>query len=358
VAAIETQHDPGLYDGRLLGELLQTGVVMLDAHQRCRFANPLACAHFGEADETALVAGWDAIRSALDLGDISALRAGDPPLQRRRDITTSSGTHQLRFEVHAVGAGSAPRYVMLLRDRALIGATDRAQFMATECEARRHVVASLVHDAKGPLNNLHLTLALLASALPQTKAPDVAAETLARCHRYVDVMQTQETRLADCLNDIHAMAYRGDASAERVDINALLATVAHVLRHEARLHEVKLRLDTATPAWTSGDPHWLELALFGFCACLVKAARPTSVITLGAVTDGEAVRISMRGTAIELPPGVAAALYRISGTAASEFHGVFAGRTIIEALGGEVTLVDDGTASGFSIRLVRMTAPD
>ena len=337
--------------------MLQAGVVMLDAEQRCRFASPRACAHFGEADEAALVDGWDAIRTALDLDGIATLLAGDPPLQRRCDVSTSSGTRKLRFEVHAVGSGNPARYLMLLRERTLIDGADRAQFMASECEANRQVIASLVHDAKGPLNNLHLTLALLASALARMEASNAPAETLARCHRYVAVMQTEETRLTGCLNDIHALARRVDATPEHIDVGALLRNIAHVLRHEARLHEAKLQLDVAASAWTFGDPHQLRLALFAFCACLVEAARPMSVITLRVDAGGEVVLVSIVGTRVEIPAALTAALFRISGTAASDFHGVLAGRTIVEAAGGDVTLVDDGTTAGFTIRLAGVTAP-
>ncbi len=357
VAAIETLHDPGPYDGRWLGEMLQAGVVMLDAERRCRFASPQACTHFGEADEAALVEGWDAIRTALELDDIATLRAGDPPLQRRCDISTSSGTRKLRFEVHAVGSGSPAHYVMLLRERTLTDAADRAQFMASECEANRHVIASLVHDAKGPLNNLHLTLALLASALARMEASNAPAETLARCHRYVAVMQTEETRLAGCLADIHALARPVDATPERIDVGALLRNIAHVLRHEARLREAKLQLDVATSAWTFGDQHKLQLALFAFCTCLVEAARPTSVITLRVDAGDEAVLVSITGTRVEIPAALTAAFFRISGIVASDLHGVLAGRTIVEAEGGDVTLVDDETTTGFAIRLNAMTAP-
>jgi len=351
MAATETLHDPGPYDGRLLGDMLQAGVVMLDAERRCRYASPRACAHFGEADEAALVQGWDAIRAALDLDVIAALRAGDPPLQRRCDVSTSSGTRKLRFEVHAVGSGSPARYLMLLRERTLIDGADRARFMASECEANRQVITSLVHDAKGPLNNLHLTLALLASALGRMDASNAPAETLARCHRYVDVMQTEETRLADCLNDIHALARNVNATQERIDVGALLRNIAHVLRHEARLHEAKVQVDVATSAWTFGDPHQLRLALFAFCACLVEAARPMSVITLRVDAAGDAVRVRIVATRVAIPAALTAALFRISGIAASDFHGVLAGRTMIEAAGGDVTLVDDGTDAGFAIRL-------
>jgi signal transduction histidine kinase len=208
-----------------------------------------------------------------------------------------------------------------------------------------------VHDAKGPLNNLHLTLALLASALGRMDASNAPAETLARCHRYVDVMQTEATRLVDCLNDIHALARNVNATQERIDVGALLRNIAHVLRHEARLHEAKLQLDVATSAWTFGDPHRLRLALFAFCACLVEAARPMSVITLRVDAGGDAVRVSIVATGVAIPAALTAALFRISGIAASDLHGVLAGRTIVEAAGGDVTLVDDGTTAGFAIRL-------
>jgi len=356
MAAFETQHDPGPHDGRLLGEVLQAGVVMLDAEQRCRFASPRACAHFGEADEAALVEGWDAIRAFLDLDDIAALRAGDAPLQRRCDVATSSGTRKLRLEVHAVGNGGPARYLMLLRERTLLDGTDRMQLMASECETNRHVIGSLVHDAKGPLNNLHLTLALLASALARMDGSDAPAETLARCRGYVDVMQTEEARLAGCLSDIHALAHRGDGTLEPVDVGALLRKVAQVLRHEVRLHEAKLQVDVATSACTLGDPHHLRLALLAFCAWLVEAARPMSVITLRVDADGDAVRVSIVGTLVEIPSGLAASLFRISGDA-SPFQGILAARTIVEALGGDVSIIDDGTIGGFVLQLARTNVP-
>lgn len=352
------QHDSGPYDGQLLGELLQAGVVMLDGEQRCRYANPRACAHLGEADEAALADGWDAMRATLGLDDITSLRAGDPPLQRRCDVSTASGTRKVRFEVHALGSASPTRYLMLLRERSPIDPADRLQLMASECEANRHVISSLVHDAKGPLNNVHLTLALLASAFARMDASNAPAETLARCRRYVDVIQTEEARLAAGLNDIHALARRADATPERIDVGAMLGEIVHVLRHDARLREAKLQLDVATSAWTFGDRHQLRLALFAFCACVVEAARPMSVISLGVDVVGDTVRVSIAGTGIAMPAGVAAALFRISGFAASDFQGVVAARTIVEAQGGDVAVVDDGSVAGFSIGLTATPTPD
>ena len=141
--ATKSLHDSGPYDGRLLGELLEAGVLMLDQQQRCCFASPRACAHFGASDEAALRNGWDDIRAGLDLTDVAALRVGDPPLQRRSDLRTPSGTRKLRFEVHAVNGGAA-RYMMLLRERTTMDNADCAQVMASDVSVQH---SSLVTHA-------------------------------------------------------------------------------------------------------------------------------------------------------------------------------------------------------------------
>jgi signal transduction histidine kinase len=168
-------------------------------------------------------------------------------------------------------------------------------------------------------------------------------------------MQSEETRLTACLNDIHALTQPRDATPERVDVGPLLRDIARLLRHEARIREAKLELDESpAPAWTFGDPHQLHLALLAFCACLVDAARPMSVITLRVGADGATGGTSVRivATDIAMPVGVTSDFFRISGTASSDFQAVFAGRMIIEAHGGDVSLVgDDGAGSGFAIAL-------
>ena len=282
---------------------------------------------------------------------------GDPPLQRRCDVSTSSGTRKLRFEVHAVGSGNPARYLMLLRERTLIDGADRAQFMASECEANRQVIASLVHDAKGPLNNLHLTLALLASALARMEASNAPAETLARCHRYVAVMQTEETRLTGCLNDIHALARRVDATPEHIDVGALLRNIAHVLRHEARLHEAKLQLDVAGIRVDVRR----SASVAARAVCVLRMPGGSRSTDVG---DHASRRCRRRGGARQhrrharrnpgSPDRCIVPHQRYRGVRLPRRA---CGRTIVEAAGGDVTLVDDGTTAGFTIRLAGVTAP-
>ena len=211
-----------------------------------------------------------------------------------------------------------------------------------------------MHDAKGPLNNLHLTLSLLTSTIARIDTGSDQHDALVRCKRYLDVMQTEEARLAARLNDLHALTERTDAEPERVEVGALLAAVARLLRHEARIRDARLELDVAgAPAWTFGDPRQLQLAFLSFCECLVDAARPASLITLGVGSDtrSDGTRVRIVGTSVTMPVGVTAHLFRIGSAADTDHQAVRAGRMIIEAHGGEVALVSDASGGGFAIGL-------
>jgi len=351
-----TLHESGPYDGRLLAELLQPGVIVLDGKRQCSFASPRACAHLGASDEAALQRQWERIQRHLDLADLPALATGNPPVLRRCDVDTSSGTRKLRYELHAVGDAGNPHYVMLVRERNLLDGADRVQMLASECEATRHVIASLVHDAKGPLNNLHLTLALLAAVIGKMEASQDISQALARCRRYVDVMQTEETRLASCLTDIHQLSQPADETADRVDVATLVRDVGQLLRHEARIREANLEVDVQQPAWAFGNRHRLHLALLAFCACVLGSARSRSSVTMRVADGGTIgdVRIDIVGSDVAMPLAMSRAFFRLAGVAASDYPSVLAGRSIIEAQGGEVALVGDGdSTTGFAITLAR-----
>ena len=124
---------------------------------------------------------------APDAYDYAATE-GDPPLQRGFDLQTPAGVRKLRSEVHAFDGGLA-RYIVLLRERTTRDDAYRAHVKASECHGNRHLIANLVHDAKGPLNNIHLTLALLTSTIgrmdpaidPRGRAPLSVREPRRRC---------------------------------------------------------------------------------------------------------------------------------------------------------------------------------
>jgi signal transduction histidine kinase len=217
-------HDSSPYGGRLLDELLHAGVLLVDGQQRCRYASPRAYVHCGATDQAALEDGWADISAGLGLANAATLGEGDPPLQRGFDLQTPAGVRKLRSEVHAFDGGLA-RYIVLLRERTTRDDAYRAHVKASECHGNRHLIANLVHDAKGPLNNIHLTLALLTSTIGRMDPAIDPRGLIGRCQRYLDVMQTEEHRLSARLNDIHALTQSADAAIERIDVGELVREV-------------------------------------------------------------------------------------------------------------------------------------
>jgi signal transduction histidine kinase len=347
-------HDPGPADGRLLAELFSIGMVAIDQQLRCRSANPRACRLLGAADEAALRNDWESVRAALALPDLSLLRASGPPLVQRADVGVNGDARRLRFEVHRVDDDGAISYLMLLRPRSVEQA-DRAQLLASEAQINPFVVTGLVHDAKGSLNNFTLTLALLNSAISRFDASPASEPVLAKCRRYLEVLQTEVSRLSSSLTGMHTFASSADAGTHRIDVNAVIRDVVRLLRHAATLREATIELDPhAHTAWISGDEHQIRLALLGLGTWLVECAPPGAVITLGTspprVADFVTAYAKVSGAM--LPQRLRTDLYRISRSGDSTPAAPVAARLVVEAHGGQLDItVADGSGFGFAIDL-------
>jgi signal transduction histidine kinase len=343
-------HDSGLSAATILAQHLPHIGVVVDTDGRCSFANPRACELLGAANPEALGREWSSLRGALRPGRQDA---GRSPVVRRVDLRTPAGVRKLRLEVHAVPGES--RFVLLLRDRAVLGRADRAQLLASEAKANQYALTGLVHDAKGPLNNFNLTLALMASAIARMGSPGEHEGTLVRCRRYLDVLQSESARLASCLDDMYALAQQPEASREHLDLGSTLRDVMRVLRHEATIREASIELDVPDEVVrVVGDARLIRLAFLGLCACLVDATKRGNVITLSLDAAGahSGPRVQIDATAVALPDELSADLYRISGTSESRFPTATAARMIIEAHDGELTTVRRSAShAAFSIGL-------
>jgi nitrogen fixation/metabolism regulation signal transduction histidine kinase len=360
--AQEGLQDSGLRDNGLAERLLHAGIVTLDEAQRCASASPDACRLLGAKDEAALRADWGSIHAQLGLAELSRRSAHDPPLCRRVDLRTARGVRPLRFEVHAMAGRDGVRGVILLRERTPLGRGDRALLLASETHANRHLLSGLVHEAKGPLNNFSLTLALLASSLARIESPDGIPEAVrARWQRYLDLLHAETARIADCLNDIHALAQADGVADERVDVAAALRGVARALRHEAAMREVAIELELpAAPVWVVADHRQLRLALLGITTCLLEASEAGGIVAwrLPAPASESDPLLRIHTTKAALPPALIADLFRISATTDSDHVAAIAARTIIEAHGGDVTLDDAASPpAGLVMRLRRAASP-
>ena len=343
-------HDPGLSAATILAQHLPDIGVVVDTDGRCSFANPRACELLGAANPEALGREWSSLRGALRPGRQDA---GRSPLLRRVDLRTPAGVRKLRLEVHAVPGES--RFVLLLRDRAVLGRADRAQLLASEAKANQYALTGLVHDAKGPLNNFNLTLALLSAGVARGDVLAATAEAAARRTRYIDVLQKEAARLASCIDEIHALTVRHEPTEEPIDLAATSVACARVLRHGATMREVNLELDVPEqPVMAIGDPQLVRLALLSFTICVLELTPPGGRVMWRVLREGDthAALVVITTSRPVIPRALATALFRLSCTAESDYSGAIAARLIVEAQGGDVALRETGDgAPGFLLQL-------
>jgi signal transduction histidine kinase len=339
---------------RLLARLLPLGTLLLDGDDGPTFASAGACELFGVADLEALRSHWPELSVQLGVGEWPR-RSGDEPHCGRADLATPAGARSIRFEVHAM-AGARRDRTVLVRDRARILPSDLPLLLASEAQANRHVLNGLVHAAKGPLNNFHLTLALLAAGAVRSDAslPDV----LARRKRYVDVLQSEVARLSACLDEIHALTLPHDPLPAAIDLAAMSRDCARVLRHGATMREVRLDVDAPdTPVIAFGDTQLVRLALLSLAIAMIELTSANGRVGWRvSACDGAPASIVLDTTEPALPSGLCAALFRLSCTAGSEHACAIAARLVIEAQRGEVILQNSG--DGRRAILLRIPARD
>lgn len=345
--------DSGLTDSRLLARLVQAGMLVLDGQDALRFASAGACELFGVDGEAMLRSRW------RDVGEQLRVRCWPRNLVDghahfgKADITTPGGVRPIRYELHAIGDGADVHRAVLVRDRAKLLPTDRALLLASEAQANRHVLTGLVHAAKGPLNNFNLTLALLSAAI--SRGDDAASALVARRQRYLEVLRNEAVRLAACIDEIHALTLRHEPTSEAIDVAALSADCARVLRHGATMREVVMDLDVpGAPVMAFGDAHLMRLALLSFAISVLDLTSSGGRVGWRVTLVDDAPLVALTTSESTLPPALSASLFRLSCSAESDYSAAITGRLIIEAQGGEV-LVRDG-ADGRPGLFLRMPA--
>ena len=157
-------------------------------------------------------------------------------------------------------------------DAALVVAASRAR-------TQQHVLAGLIHDLNGPLNNLGLTLDLLERVLsPRMAGP---GDDGARLRRYLDTLRQEVARLAAWSHGAAELVHAGREPPPPAAPSATLEEARRLLRHHATLAEVRLEIGHVDDADARvDDPAAVRAALIAFVCAAVALAEPGGSITL------------------------------------------------------------------------------
>ena len=246
---------------RALAELVATPALLLDRDGRLELANRPACELFECAGEEALAGKWTQMAGLFGspLASGSAMVAiGDLPCL-------------IGLELHALEADAGGGHFALLKHRGRIDPLERELLLASECRAWAHESAVLLHDLKGILNSMQISLELLSD--PDADAAQLTPDE-ARRQRRVAALKEDLSRMNQGLRALPGGGGNGDPPIEEFDARDLLKEILGVLRLLARRNSVEVRLETPdAPLPVRARRAWLRQALLNVATHRLNAMR-------------------------------------------------------------------------------------
>ena len=319
----------------LVADLAGVGVLCLGASGRLVHANAVACRLLGAENTRGLTQGWPALAKGLgvDQGGGTLARLMHVPLIGRR----------LRLEVRPCST-EGTGCVVLLKDVSVISANDRSVLLATQMRLQRYLIGTWVHDLNGPLNNVQLTIELVASKLASG-----AADAIEKCGRHAASLKQEIRRVAE---QLRLMQERETPSerAQNIDLREELETAVRAFRREAATRRARVSLDCAsTPALVRGSRAVVSVAVLSLTrVALTNAVENADVVCALAMADAQVT------LTYDVRPGVLdeqcilAAQAVLPGDAEEGPGYLYAARVALEANGGTLEFVR-GDASDFKI---------
>jgi len=167
-----------------------TAALLLDAKAELEYGNRQACDLLDCAGDDLLKARWKAIAPLFGLPLQNPFPA--KPQSSNAQVALPSGSRLLSLELHALDEGVGQGYFVLLRDRSVLDHLERELFLASERRGWGHQCATLMHDLKGILNSMQISLELLSNA--DVEAAEVSPEA-ARQNRRIATLKEDLARM-------------------------------------------------------------------------------------------------------------------------------------------------------------------
>lgn len=333
--------DPKL---RRVAELIDVGVVLLDADKSVDYASPRAEEITGISLED--TAAWDELLADLhemiEESWISRTSGNVAEIELEIDERRRLVCFQLFFldEEECVG------FLVLVRDQSLQRALEADLAHAAQVRSLGSLHAGLAHDLRSPLNTIVLNLELLKG---YRKNDDEHAwnEALA-------VLEDEAQRLAGSVDLLMSQMLSPTDEVVCFDANDLVRDLRRLLAGQARFQEVELVVDASPePLEVRGRREWLRRALTNVAINGLEATPEGGRLTLMTRSTGGRAEIDIADTGPGVPDTLGERIFDLHVTTRATGTGVglFVARSIAEADGGTLRLVPSEAGALFRLSL-------
>ena len=335
-----------------LGQILNVGVMLLDAEGRLEFASRRARELFGAATDEDLARMLEAMRPALEKGIRQFPTGGDAT---RVDVEPPGAVDdiRLRLEVHPLEAGGRGGRLVLVRDRATIRALETDLRLASQLKGLARLYLAVVHDIRAPLAAVVAHLELLRG----TFEPDSAARNGVEARRrgYLATADQELQRLRRSLDSLlnHTTLPRDDL--EELDLRDQLAELENLLRPQCERQKVALTVHMPEqPVRVLGARDALKQALVNLGINALEAMPHGGTLNLDlAVADSKAT-ISVVDSGPGITPEMGEKIFAMHFTTKGGGSGIglYVARAVVESNGGEIRVSSEpGHGATFRIEL-------
>jgi signal transduction histidine kinase len=213
---------------------------------------------------------------------------------------------------------------------------------ASRCAVQQHVLGGLLHDLNGPMNNIALTLALVAATVARQAAATPDDPLVARLVRHVATLEAEMLRLGSRSQAMASVLHAEGSGPEPIALRDVAGEVRRQLRHHAALHEIAL--DEAAPgddATVDADRERLRFALLALVLAACALCAPGARVVLDVRRRGHEALVRIAAQPATLPDAGRAAFDSPLVSPPSEWLHLVAGRVAATAEGGHVAIVSD-----------------
>jgi two-component system phosphate regulon sensor histidine kinase PhoR len=336
--------------GRELEAILDAmteAVLALDPSLEITIANPAAAALFGIEGDASGRSLLEATRSSeLQAVAADSLSSGE---RRSKEIALFLPSERW-FQAFAAPLGiaeGAGGLVIVLNDITELRRLERV---------RRDFVANVSHELRTPVQLVKgFAESLLEGAMSD---PDQAT-------RFLGIIERNAARMETLISDLLSLASlerddEGRLRPERAEIGPILQDAREAILPKAEARGTRVTVESEAGLAAKVEAGLLEQALVNLIDNAVKYSPPSTVVSVGARSEGGSLVIEVKDQGIGIPardlPRVFERFYRVDKARSRELGGTGLGLAIVRhiaiAHGGSVSVESwEGEGSTFSMRI-------
>jgi signal transduction histidine kinase len=323
-----------------LGQLLDVGVLMINAQGRVEFAGAQTRRLLGFASSVGDGDSLDPVLAALAPSIDAARRARSHTADV--EIPTEGGPRKIRCSVRRLDETPQTGFIVLLRDPSVLDALETDLRQAAQLRGMTRLYRGVAHDLKAPLNAMVLNLELLKRSI--AAAEDAGSdEERSRRLAWVRVVEEELARLGRAMESLLSQTAPMRAQRDRFDLAELIEEIQRLLEPQARQQHVHLAVDAPRAvAPVLGRRDALKQAILNLAINGLEAMPNGGTLSLAVARNDDAAVVRVQDTGPGIPDVVRERIFEMHVTtkASGTGIGLYVARSVAESDGGSLELVE------------------